>query len=413
MKTRLPRQWVLGIALVVLGFAAGVVLGCRLLAYVPDTPPAKAEANFRLLAEAWNTIQRVYVDRQAVNPQRMTYGAIGGMVDALGDTGHSRFLTPEMVKQESNVAKGRLEGIGAEVQMKNNQVVIVAPLDGSPAQRAGLKPGDVILKVNGEDVRGLPLERVVGRILGPPGKTVKLTILNPARGQTIDLTIVRARITLHNVSWHRLPGTTVAHVRVASFSRGVSKELRKILLDIQQEGLTGLTLDVRNNPGGLLDEAVSTASQFLGSGNVLLEKDATGKVTPVPVQSGGAAFALPMVALINGGTASAPEIVAGALKDARRAMLVGERTFGTGTVLAAFPLSDGSAMMLAIKEWLTPSGEVIWHRGISPDVVVPLPPEVIPLTPTREQGMSSEKLRASGDAQLLRALDMLVQSGGK
>jgi carboxyl-terminal processing protease len=401
-----PRRhrWVLYIAF----FSFGLI-ACHLLAAftVPNTIPPEAESDFRLMAQAWNTIQRFYVDRAAVKPQLMTYGAISGMVDSLGDTGHSRFLTPEMVEQERDFSKGELEGIGAEVQKKNNQVVIVAPVDGSPAQRAGLKPGDIILKVNGENVGGLPLEQAVSRILGPPGTTVKLTILNPGTGRTVDIALVRARIKLHSVKWLRLPGTTVADVRIAAFNKGVTRDLRKVLMTIQQEGLTGFILDLRSNPGGLYDEAVATASQFLAGGNVLLEKNAMGEITPVPVESGGIALAIPMVVLINSGTSSGAEIVAGALQDAHRAKLLGEKTFGTGTVLQSFPLSDGSAVLLAIEEWLTPAGRVIWHQGISPNIVVSLPPDVTPLIPEAEKGMTPAGLRVSKDEQLLKALDLL------
>jgi carboxyl-terminal processing protease len=411
MKRRLHQPWILYSGFLILGLAAGLILSCQMLGAFPpaDKIPAEAAPDFRLMAEAWNTIQSVYVDRKAVKPKLLTYGAISGMVASLGDTGHSRFLSPEMLQQERHISKGLLEGIGAEVQMKNNQLVIVAPIDGSPAQRSGLKPGDIILKVDGEDVGGLPLEQAVGLILGPAGSSVNLTIFNPGTGRTINLTLVRARITLHNVKWQRLPGTTTAHVRIATFSKGVSKDLRKALADIQEKKLTGLILDLRNDPGGLFDEAVETASQFLSSGNVLLEKNARGEVTPVAVQSEGAAIPLPIVVLINGGTASAAEIVAGALQDAHRATLVGEETFGTGTVLEPFTLSDGSALLLATKEWLTPAGHVIWHKGISPNVFVPLLPEVTPLFPEAEKGMTTTELRESKDKQLLRALDLLTQ----
>jgi carboxyl-terminal processing protease len=388
----------------------GAIIGCGLLiAFVPDTVPAGAESNFRLMAEAWNTIQRVYVDRDAVRPQLITYGAISGMVDALGDTGHSRFLTPEMLKQERNLARGKFEGIGAEVQMKNGQLVIVAPIDGSPAQKAGFKPGNIILKVDDQDVSGLPLDQAVDRILGPAGTRVKLTILDLKTTATKDITLTRASITVQNVTWYRLPGTAAAHLRIATFSKGVAENLRKALLTVEKEGAAGLILDLRNNPGGLYDEAVSAASQFLSGGNVLLEKNALGKIKPIPVRSGGVATSLPLVVLINGGTSSGAEIVAGALQDAHRAKLIGEKTFGTGTVLETFSLSDGSALMLAIEEWLTPAGQVIWHHGISPDVVVPLPSEATPLLPVTERELTAEELRQSQDVQLLRALDMLFQ----
>ncbi|MGZ3569224.1 MAG: S41 family peptidase [Thermodesulfobacteriota bacterium] len=395
----------------VIGLIGGAVLSCHLLmAFTPsDKILPTAEGNFKLMAEAWNTIERVYVDRKAINSQKMTYGAISGMVDSLGDTGHSRFLTPQMLKQERNLTRGNFEGIGAEVQMKNGQLVIVAPIDGSPAQKAGLKAGDVILKVDDQEVSGLPIDQAVDRILGPAGTRVKLTILNPKTTATRDVTLIRASITVRSITWHLLPGTKVVNLRLATFSKGVTEDLRKALLTIEKEKITGLILDLRNNPGGLLDEAVSTASQFLSTGNVLLEKNAAGKVHPIPVSSGGVAVSLPLVVLINGGTSSGAEIVAGALQDAHRAKLVGEKSFGTGTVLQTFSLSDSSALLLAIEEWLTPGGHVIWHQGISPDVVVPLPPEVTPLIPTNEEGLTDEEFRKSKDVQLLRALDLLLK----
>ncbi len=413
MKNRHYR-WIPYLSFLTLGLIGGTIIGCGLLiAFAPDTIPASAESNFRLMAQAWNTIQRVYVDRNALKPQLMTYGAITGMVDALGDTGHSRFLTAEMLKQERNLSRGKFEGIGAEVQMKNGQLVIVAPIDGSPAQKAGLKPGDIVLKVDDKEVSGLPLDQAVDRILGPAGTRVKLTILDPKTTTTRDVTLTRASITVRSITWHLLPGTSVYDLRIATFSRGVTEDLRKALLTIEKEKITGLILDLRNNPGGLLDEAVSATSQFLSSGNVLLEKNAAGKVHAVPIRPGGAATSLPLVVLINGGTSSGAEIVAGALQDAHRAKLVGEKTFGTGTVLQTFSLSDGSALMLAIEEWLTPDGHVIWHHGITPDVAVPLPPDVTPLIPTAEEGLTAEEFRKTKDVQLLRALDLLQKTSGK
>jgi carboxyl-terminal processing protease len=398
-----------------LGIAIGLVIGCQhLIAFSPsDKIPGGAEGSFRLIAEAWNTIQNRYVDRGAVKPQKITYGAISGMVNSLGDTGHSRFLTPEMVKQETNENRGRLEGIGAEVQMKNNRLVIVAPMDGSPAQKAGLNPGEIILKVNGEDVSNLPLEEAVGRILGPPGTRVTLTILNPETDFSRNVSIVRARIMLHNVIWQLLPGTRVALVRISSFSNGITVDLHKALEKIREEGGTSLILDLRNNPGGLLDEAVGTVSQFLREGDVVLEKDSVGRVTPVRVKPGGRAYDLPLAVLVNGGTASAAEIVAGALQDSGRAKIIGEKTFGTGTVLEKFSLSDGSALLLAVREWLTPNGKTIWHRGILPDRTIPLPAEVIPLVPRTGKKITSQELKESRDLQLQAALEMLSKPGEK
>jgi len=417
MKRQLHRLAQLGLMLLILGLgmAAGVMLDRRVLTTfaAPGNDSSNGTPDLRLLTEAWNTIQQSYVDHAAAQPEQLTYGAISGMVDALGDTGHSRFLTPEMVKAEQDFTQGQFEGIGIEVQVKDNHLVVVAPIDGSPAQQAGLRPGDVILQVNGEDITGMPLDQAIGHILGPAGTQVTLTILGSSDGHTRQITLTRAHITLHNVTWQQLPGTTIAHLRITAFSQSISQELQKALTDIRKQGMTAVVLDLRNDPGGLLDEAVNTASQFLSSGNVLEEKNAQGRITPVPVKPKGMATDLPMVVLINGGTASAAEITAGALQDAHRATLVGETTFGTGTVLNEFHLSDGSALLLATEEWLTPAGRVIWHKGIAPDVTVSLPANVAPLIPEAERGMTTDQLHASGDEQLSQAIDLLSRSGSK
>ncbi|MDR3554518.1 MAG: S41 family peptidase [Syntrophobacteraceae bacterium] len=393
-------------ALVGLGGAmTGAVLDRAVVAkmYSQDDPGL----DYKLISQAWELIQERYVDRSAIRPTKLTYGAITGMVNALGDTGHSSFLDPDMVAIEAHYLQGNFSGIGAQIQIKNGHVVILAPLDGSPALHAGLKTGDIIMKVNGKDITGLPLEQVVTRIAGKAGTSVELTIMDPKTGQSRRLTIVRAKINVKNVTWAFVPGTKIADLRIAGFSEGISKAVRNALREIQEQRAAGLLLDMRDNPGGVLNEAVATASQFLSSGTVVLQKNSKGETKPIPVQSGGLATSIPMVVLINQGTASGAEIVAGALKDANRATLVGEKTFGTGTVLQEFRLSDGSAILLAIAEWLTPAGHVIWHKGIEPDVKVSLPPSIMPLYPEKEKGMSSAQLKVRGDAQLMKAVQLL------
>jgi len=377
-----------------------------------DRIPLDAEADFALMAQAWNAIHDHYVDRASIKPIPLTYGAISGMVAALGDTGHSVFLSPEMIKEEEEFTAGKYQGIGAEVRMKEGHVVIVTPLDGSPAQKAGLQPGQIILAVNGQDITGLNLFQVVKRISGPAGTSVTLRIFDSKTGLTREVSLVRAAITMNNVTWRRLPATGIAHLRIAAFSKGVTGDLKKALGAIMAQNIKGLILDLRNNPGGLLNEAVSAASQFLAGGQVLLEKSADGRITSVAVEKGGMAPSIPMVVLLNGGTASAAEIVAGALQDHRRASLVGLTTFGTGTVLEQFPLSDGSALLLAVQEWLTPNGSQIWHKGIPPDFVVSLSEGVAPLLPEEEQGMTLQQLKASRDAQLLKALELVSEQIG-
>jgi carboxyl-terminal processing protease len=403
---KLKRIWVLGLVVLSLwlGAAGGVILDRQALAQTaPNTTP-----DLSLMTQAWSTIQKEYVDRAAVQPQQLIYGAIGGMVNALGDTGHSRFLTPQMVQQEENFAKGEFEGIGAEVEIKDGHLTIVTPIDGSPAQKAGLKPGDVILKVDGQDISELPLGMAVAKVLGPAGTSVTLTILDPSTGGTRDVALVRARIPIRSVTWLRLPGTSIADVRVAAFNAGATKDLQTALSEIKQSGVTGIILDLRSNPGGLLDEAVGTASQFLANGDVLKEKDAQGKITAVPVKPGGSASDIPMVVLVNPGTASAAEIVAAALQDAGRAKLIGETTFGTGTVLNRFGLQDGSALLLATQEWLTRNGREVWRHGVTPDIAVTLQPGANILTPDAERDLTASQLQGSGDAQLLKGLDSLT-----
>lgn len=371
------------------------------------TPRQSKEPNYKLLNEAWAIVNREYVHRPSVQPQEMTYGAISGMVDALGDTDHSAFLTPQMAAELKNSERGELKGIGVEIQEKNGHLVVVTPFDGSPAQKAGIRPGDSIVKVGDQDVTDWPISKVVEKITGRVGTSVTITVRDPHDSAMRQLTMVRASIKVREVSWLRLPGTDVAHLRVSGFDAGTALDIRHALSEIQRESLKAIILDLRNNPGGFLDEAVSAASQFLAGGSVLQVKDAKGQVTSVPVEKGGVCLSLPMVVLVNEGTASAAEIVAGALRDNHRAILVGQKTFGTGTVLGQFRLSDGSLLLLAVEEWLTPSGETFWHKGITPQEQVELPEGVDPLLPTTERGMPPHELRASRDTQLLRALELL------
>lgn len=393
------------------GFAGGVLVDHYLIS--PPVALAQAPAqssNLDLINQAYQIIQQNYVDRSSVNQTQLEYGAISGMVDSLGDTGHSRFLTPQMVQQEDNFTQGSFEGIGAEVSMNaNGQVVIVAPIDGSPAQAAGVKPGDIILKVDGQDLTGLSLSDVVSKVIGPAGTKVTVTLQDPKTGATRDVTITRAKISVQNVTWIMLPGTTIADIRIAGFSQGVTKDLAKVLQLAKAQGVTGIILDLRNDPGGLLNEAVGVTSQFLNNANVLLVKNSKGQEQAIGTESGGLATKIPLVVLVNQGTASAAEIVVGALQDAHRATLIGETTFGTGTVLNSFPLSDGSQVLLATEEWLTPNGRVIWHKGISPDVTVSLANTINPFVPEAGKGMTATQLQSSQDVQLLQAINQLSQ----
>ncbi|MGD0726813.1 MAG: S41 family peptidase [Spirochaetia bacterium] len=397
------------LSILAIAFLAGFTVERSLNTKDPPSISSLVALNDSLIREAWNVIDQNYVDRPAVQSETLTYGAIQGMVDALGDTGHSRFLTPRMVQAERSLLRGTYVGVGLEIATRNGKATIVAPLDNSPAFAAGLHSGQQILKVEGRDVSQLPIDQLAERIMGPAGSTVTLSILDPRSGTTFDVPLVRAEIRVSNVSWQLIPGSRFADLRVAAFSAGVTAGVKSALEEIQRQGLPGAVLDLRNNPGGQLSEAIGVASQFLASGEVLLEKDARGVVRPDHVTPGGIAPSLPLVVLIDGGTASAAEIVAGALQSQERAAVAGETSFGTGTVLQMFRLSDGSQILLAVEEWLTPQGSTIWHKGIMPDTRIELKPDAEMMTPSSLRNMTREAFLSGSDLQLIKAVEMLAR----
>ena len=405
---RLPRRPYLWALSLVLALCAGILYDRWVLTI---GMPAGSEKDFRLIAQAWNIIHRYYVDRGALKSS--AHAAIQGMTDSLGDSGHTAYLNPEMRRHATAAMRSHFTGIGVEIKTQDHRAVIVAALDGSPALRAGVRAGDIILEVDGRSVVGLPMGELDDLITGPAGTTVRLGVLDPADGRRKEFSLVRASIKFPNVTWRVLPGGAVAHLRISLFNDGLAREFRAALLEIQRQGIKSVILDLRNDPGGVLAEAVDVASEFLSGGNVFLVKDADGKITPQRVKPGGVAANMSVVVLINGGSASASEIVAGALRDAHRAVLVGQTTFGTGTVLEQFQLHDDSALLLAVGEWLTPDGRSFWHKGLKPDAEVELPSNTIPLIPILETDLTAASLSSSGDQQLLRALSLLTNAAGK
>ncbi|HEX5466350.1 MAG TPA: S41 family peptidase [Candidatus Limnocylindrales bacterium] len=372
------------------------------------TMPADAPADFGLFWTALATIQEHFVDRSALDPQKITYGAIEGLVDALGDPGHTVFLTPEEVKADQQALDGSIVGIGVYLSVQAGQPIIQSVISGTPAAKAGVRSGDLLIAVDGKTANGLSTEQIADLVRGQAGTKVTITVIHPDTTNPVDITITRARISVPAVSWAMVPGTKDAMVRVIQFSQGASKQVVQALKAAQAAGARGIVLDLRSDPGGLVDEAVSLTSQFIGTGDVYVRQLADGSKIPVPVQSGGTALKTPVVVLVDYGTASAAEIVAGALQDADRAKVVGTRTFGTGTVLNTFDLPDGSALRLAVEEWLTPSGRHIFPSGITPDDTVDLAPGVVALEPDDIRTMSPAQLQAADDAQLARAISILA-----
>jgi carboxyl-terminal processing protease len=389
-------------------FTPNSVVHAASLAASPTSTPEAGSLNLDLINQAWKIIQDHYVDRPAVKPLDLTYAAISGMVNALGDTGHTAFLTPNDVKSMNMQMQGQYEGVGLMINNVNDQVVIIATFDGAPAQKAGIKAGEIIQKVDGVDVSAMTVDQVIPRVLGQAGTQVTLTIYDPTTKVASDIPLTRAHITIPNASWTMIPGTTLAYINITSESNGVDAKVIADLKAAEQQGATGIVLDLRNNSGGLLDQAVSITSQFKDTGLVMEEKDAQGKITPIDVKPGGVATKIPVVVLVNQGTASAGEIIAVAIQDDQRGTVIGQTTFGTGTVLNQFPLSDGSQVLLAVQEWLTPDGVSFWHKGVTPDIQVALPDGVNPLTAEKIKGMTADQLKASQDAQLLKGIAVLT-----
>ncbi len=379
--------------------------------FEPSTLVARAETerpDLTTFWKAWDLAQQNFVYRDALDPTRMMYGAIRGMIESLGDDGHTRFLTPDEVKVERSSLRGEFEGIGAEVNMRNGRPSVVTPIEGSPAERAGIRPGDAILRVDGVDVTAITLTDLVSKVRGPRGSTVILTVIHQGDSNSVDIPVQRDSVKVKTVTWVMIPGTTIAHVKVNRFGQNTTKDLRTSLTESQTAGATQLVLDLRNNPGGLLTEAVSTASQFLKSGDALLEENAKGERKHFPIENGGLAVDIPMVVLVNQGSASASEIVAAAIQDYQRATIIGESTAGTGTVLTPFTLADNSQIYLGIAQWLSPAGRIIRKVGVKPDVVVSLIGDARPISPNEIRALSVGELAISKDAQLMRAIQSVA-----
>jgi carboxyl-terminal processing protease len=389
-------------------FGAGVIFGGSGFLFEPSVVRAEDQpAEFDVFWEVWGLSQRHFVDRNALDATRLTYGAINGLIQALGDEGHTRFLTPDEVNRQRTDITGKFFGIGARVGIEDGLPVIVAPFDGSPADEAGVRAGDIIIEVDSQDVTGMPLSETIDLIRGEKGTEVILTIFRPDVNESLEIGVIRDEIKIPAATWALIPGTDVALIRLSQFNANLDDNVVIAVEDARAAGATRLILDVRNNPGGLLEQAIRVTSEFLSDGDVLLQEDAEGNRQAFPVRSGGVATDIPIVVLINRGSASSAEIFAGAIQDQNRGVVVGETTFGTGTVLRPFDLSDGSAILLGTSQWLTPDGRLIRKQGIEPDITVDLSVGADLLAPMELDELTVAELLASEDKQLLEALEEL------
>lgn len=343
-------------------------------------PQPQTDSDFALFWEAMSLLDEHYYG-QAEIPQGddITYSAIEGLILSTGDP-HSGFLSPQDAIEFNADLSGEFEGIGARVDVNDDGLVIVAPFPGTPASEAGLLPGDLVLEIDGVSTQGMTLEEGVSLVRGERGSIVTLLVFREGANDLLTFEIVRDTIVVPMVTSRLIEeegAPTIGYVQLAEFSANASGQFEDALREVQDQGAEYLIVDMRFNPGGLLTTAVDVTSQFIDTGNILTERMANGSTVEHPARRGGVALDIPMVVLVNGGSASASEIFAGAIKDNERGTLIGETTFGKGSVQRLHTLSDESLLRITVARWFTPNGEAIHEIGIQPDVIVAIDPTTL------------------------------------
>ncbi len=394
-------------------FSGGVVVGWALPASSNSTPypiplpgvtpqnvsaaptsaaPTELVELFKPFWETWDIVHDQYID-QPLDDEALMRGAIRGMLEAIGDP-YTAYMDPDEYRQANAPLEGEYEGIGAWVDITGEYLTIISPMPNSPAERAGLKADDKIIAVDGEDMTGIDGNLVLRRVLGPEGTPVRLTIQRPATAETFDVVIVRERIVVPAVEG-RLLEQNIAYIQLYTFGDNTTSDLRRILGELLAEKPLGLILDLRNNGGGYLNTAVEVMSEFIPAGEVVLyEKFSDGSRRTFTAKRGGLAIDIPLVVLVNEGTASASEITAGAIQDYGRGVVVGTTTFGKGTVQNWVALSnDNGAVRVTIARWLTPKERTIAQVGLTPDYIVEL---------------IEDDIAAQRDPQLDKAVELLL-----
>lgn len=412
----MQRSWrillgCIGLSLVVLvSFGTGVLAApaVRSIVGAPQLGATGTATQFQVFWQVWNIVLGNYVDHSKLDAEQMTYGAIRGMLATLDDPGHTRFLTRADYTNEENHLQGRFTGIGVVLTTSNGNVTVQEVYPNSPASIAGLQLGDVISAIDGKTTSGMSSDAAAAAMRGPRGSTVQLGVRHTGSSTVQTLTLTRSDIQLTSVRWQMLPGTPIADIAISEFNQGTTDSVRTAVIAARGKGATAFVLDVRGDPGGLLDEAVSVSSLFLPSGKVLIQRDGHAHEQPFNVLPGAVDTTDSVIVLIDHGTASAAEIFAAAIHDNQRGRLVGSITDGTGTVLSTYRLLDGSALLLGTAEWLTPKGQSIWKQGIRPDVMVALPAGKQAITPTTLNFPSSnDQVLSNGDTVLVRGVQLL------
>ena len=344
---------------------------------------------FDRLGEAWSLLEREHIDRQELDPKTVSDGAIRGMLRALDDP-YASFLDAQQFDIESQEIRGFFEGIGAQVGIREDRLTIIAPLPDTPAEQSGIRPGDIILEIDGESADGISLLEAVSKIRGQRGTSVELLVLHLNQTEATLIAITRGVIPLETVRFAMRPDG-IGHLRISSFADTTNQQVEAAIQEFRAANGTGLIVDLRNNPGGLLKAVVDVTSQFLEDGLVTYELDAQGSRREWKVSPDGKGKDIPMVVLINEFSASASEVFSGAIIDHNRAPVIGVTSFGKGSVNTMRGLSDGSGIFFTIARWYTPNGNLIEGEGITPTLAVSIPED------------------ASSDVQLERAIEILQQ----
>lgn len=388
MKVILQKINLLTVLLAILTFLLGWQLGhqdvqvswdkFRLQTKIENRePPQDISIDFKLFWDTWDLLNRQYIDKKALESSKLFYGAISGMVAAVGDP-YTFFLPPDVQKSSKDELNGSFEGVGIQLGFnEDKKLVVIAPLSGTPADRAGIKPRDLIVKIDDQDTQAMTLPEAVKLIRGKKGTAVLLTIFREGENETREVKLVRDNIIVKSVEVSfKENGKKIAILKLSRFGERTKEEWENAVSEIISNNSEGLILDLRNNPGGFLEGAVFIASEFLDGGDIVLQENAQGEKITFKVERVGKLIKIPMVVLLNKGSASASEIVAGALDDRERAQLVGEKSFGKGTIQQAQDLAGNTGIHITVAKWLTPKGRWVNEtEGLEPDIIIEMDKE--------------------------------------
>jgi len=417
----MKRRLIYGAVVVVL--TVNLLIGARI--YVTTAQAAEKDSPYsslELFSFVLEKVRKDYVDGQKLTYQDLVYGALKGMLNTLDP--HSEFMEPEKYKELQNDTQGAFGGLGIVVSMKDNFVTVVAPMDDSPGFKAGIMSGDRIIRIDGVSTEKMSLPDAVKSLRGDPGTEVKISIFRPSSGQIQDFNLTRSVINvdmvkdIHGKKDFPLGEDKIGYIRLVQFGEKTSDDLEQALTTLKKQGMQALVLDLRWNPGGLLDQAVDVCQKFLPRGQLIVStegRNAAQNSRRVANGRGDELHGMPIVVLINLGSASASEIVAGCLQDLKRAIVLGEKSFGKGSVQSILPLQDGSALRLTTAKYYTPSHKVIHEEGITPDIPVPMSdleerdiqlqraPGGLESLPEKDR----DRVANAQDPQLDRAIDLL------